>query len=118
MQRYEKLEQPALVVAFLGLTAFLKITLRPPHWAPEKDETHILDAAWWRGTISGTKHSGDLIYFLMDFLSDPARSKSLFLGKMESDTHFADLCVQTIWRAICRKKSPQNTRLVFPMRPK
>ena len=72
MQRYEKHEHPALVVAFLGLTAFLKIAPRPPHWVPEKDKTHILDAAWWRGIIGGAEHSDDLIYFFMDFLGDPA----------------------------------------------
>ena len=109
MRRYETHEHPTLVAAFLGLTVILKI-------APEKDETDILDAAWWRGVISGTKHSDDLVYFLMDFLLDPARSKSLFLGKTKSDTHFANLCVQTIWQAICRKTSPQNTRLVFLIR--
>ena len=96
MQRYEKHEHPALVVAFLGLTALLEIAPRPPQWVPEKDETHIPDAAWWRGIICGTKHGDELVYFFMDFLSDPARSKSLFLGKIKSDTHFANLCVQTI----------------------
>ena len=100
MQRYEKHEHPTLVVAFLGLTALLKISLRPAHWVPEKDETHILDAAWWRVIISGTKHRDDLVYFLIDFLSDPTRSKNLFLGKTKSDTHFAILCAETIWQAI------------------
>ena len=116
MQRYEKHENPALVVAFLGFTALLTIAPRPPYWVPEMDETHTLDAAWWRGIISGTKHSEDLVYFLIDFLSHPARSKSLFLGITKSDTHFANLCVETIWWAICRKKSPQNTRWAFLMR--
>ena len=116
MQRYEKHEHPTLVVAFLGLTALLEIMLTPPHWVPKEDETHVLDTTWWRGIISGTKHSDDLVYFLIDFLSDPARSKSLFLSKTKSDTHFANLCVETIMRAICEKKSPQNTRLIFLMR--
>ncbi|KIJ95710.1 hypothetical protein K443DRAFT_321905 [Laccaria amethystina LaAM-08-1] len=92
VKRYEKHQHSALVVAFLGLTVLLKAAPRSPHWVPEKDETHILDAAWLRGIISG----------------DPTRSKSLFLGKTTSDAHFANACVQTIWRAICRKKSPRS----------